>query len=131
MSTYGYTQQINAPFEQALEWVKEAFAAQGFGVLSEIDVQKTLHEKTGAEIQPYVIVGVCNPTYAHKALRVEREIGLLLPCNVIVYEENGAVQASAVDPVKLMQATGNDELTAIASGVQDKLETSINNAADL
>lgn len=131
MSTYGYTKQINTSYEQAVERVKETLAAQGFGVLSEIDVKKTLHEKTGAETEPYVILGACNPTYAHKALQAEHEIGLLLPCNVIVYETNGAVYASAVDPVKLMQVTENDELTAIAGDVKEKLETSITNAADL
>lgn len=111
---YGQTIEVGLSFEEALPRVKEAFKEQGFGTLTEIDVRATLKEKIGREIEPYTILGTCNPALASRALDAEREIGLLLPCNVVVTERDGKTLVQALDPQVMVTVPGNDELRPIA-----------------
>src|SRR5713226_7759704 len=95
---YGFGTTLNVPCEEAIPQVKEALKAEGFGVLTEIDVRQTLREKLGAEMEPYLILGACNPVLAHRALEQEPEIGLLLPCNVVVRAVDDGCRVEIVDP---------------------------------
>lgn len=122
---YGYKKEVSLPFVEALEETREALAAEGFGVLTEIDVQATLKKKLDVDFEKYLILGACNPPFAHKALLAEREIGLLLPCNVIVYEQDGKVYVSAILPTIAMQMVENESLQEIATAVEAKLKSAI------
>lgn len=122
MADYGISAKLRFPYDQAVEGVKEALKAEGFGVLTEIDVKTTLKKKLDADFRKYVILGACNPPFAHKALNIELQIGLLLPCNVIVYEEGDGSVVSAIDPVAAMGVVDNPELEPIAKEVQAKLK---------
>lgn len=120
---YYFTKSLELGFIEAIERAKEALKAEGFGVLCEIDVQRTLKEKLGADFYPYIILGACNPSYAYRALQAEDKIGLMLPCNVIVQErEPGLVEVSAVDPLESMRAVDNPRLLQVALEVQGKLK---------
>ncbi|MBK5189442.1 MAG: DUF302 domain-containing protein [Gemmatimonadaceae bacterium] len=120
---YGIGTTVPVPYTKAVERTKEALAAEGFGVLSEIDVAATLHKKLGVDFRPYVILGACNPPLAHRALLAERDIGLLLPCNVVVYEadEPGHSVVTVLDPVAAMRLSGNDAIQPIAEDVKARL----------
>ena len=120
---YGIGTTVPVPYTKAVERTKEALAAEGFGVLSEIDVAATLHNKLGVDFRPYVILGACNPSLAHRALLAERDIGLLLPCNVVVYEadEPGHSVVTVLDPVAAMRLSGNDAIQPIAEDVKARL----------
>ena len=107
---YGFGAKVSMPYEQAVSRVKELLQGEGFGVLTEIDVKKTMKQKLDAEFRKYVILGACNPTLAHRAFGVELEIGLLLPCNVIVYEDDGGAVVSIMDPVAALGVVGNERL---------------------
>jgi len=122
---YGYTKSLNSSFEAALAKTKEELRREGFGVLAEIDVRKILKEKLDVDYEKYVILGVCNPSYAHRALKEEKMIGLLLPCNVVVREAGGSVEVSAVLPGVLMAASGNERLKEIAAQAEGKLKSAI------
>ncbi len=126
---YGYRKTTSASFEEAVESIKAALAQEGFGVLTEIDVKKTMKEKLGEEYTPYLILGACNPQFAHKALQAEKEIGLLLPCNVLVYEDAGAVHIAAILPTAAMSVVENDTLAAIAGEVEARLKRAVDAAA--
>ena len=125
--SYYFTKTLhNKSFEEAIEKVTEALQIQGFGVLTEIDVQTTLKKKIDVNFKKYKILGACNPHFAYKALTHEDKIGVFLPCNVIVEEqENGNIEVSAVDPVASMIAVKNESLSEIASDVQQKLRAVI------
>jgi uncharacterized protein (DUF302 family) len=127
MSTaYGFSKKLDVTFEQALEQATAALKEQGFGVLTEIDVQATLKQKLGVDYRRYVILGACNPPLAHQALSAELEIGLLLPCNVIVYEtEDGGSVVSAMNPAAAMELVGNPALTEVARQVTAKLQQAV------
>ena len=121
--SYHQSRVIDMPFEDAVARVVAALKAQGFGILTDIDVQKTLKEKLGVDFRKYRILGACNPPLAHRALQIEDKIGTMLPCNVIVQERSdGGVEVSAVDPVVSMQAVGNPGLLEVANTVQAKLK---------
>lgn len=122
-SAYGIRKILSCTYEEALPRVKEALSKQGFGVLTEIDVRATLKKKLDLDFNKYVILGACNPTMAHQTLQEEIEIGLLLPCNVIVYE-NAEKQTvvSAIDPVKMLEIVENANLTPNAIKVKEMLE---------
>lgn len=124
---YYYSKQLkNVSFDEAVEKVTEALKHEGFGVLTEIDVQATLKNKLDVDFRPYKILGACNPPYAHKALSVEDKIGIMLPCNVIVQATaDGTIEVAAVDPVASMSAIENPELMEIAVEIQQKLKTVI------
>ena len=122
MADYGISTKLRVPYDQAVAAVTEALKSEGFGVLTEIDVKATLKKKLDADFRKYVILGACNPPLAHKALSTELEIGLLLPCNVIVYEEGDGSVVSVIDPVAAMGVVDNPELKPIAEQVQAKLK---------
>lgn len=105
---------LSVPFDEVLDAVKSAFAAEGFGTLTEIDMQATLKEKLDKDMERYVIVGACNPTLASRALDVLPQIGVLLPCNVVVREAGGDVIVEAMDPGLMANLSGADELAPIA-----------------
>ena len=111
---YALSIELDLPYEEAVVKVKEAFAAQGFGILTEIDVQATLKTKTGADIEPYLILGACNPQLAQQALEIERQIGLLLPCNVVVRAGDGCTIVEALDANVIAEIPDRDELVPVA-----------------
>lgn len=120
--SYYFSKTVGMPFDDARTMVIERLKDQGFGVLTTIDVAATLKEKIGIDFPKYVILGACNPTFAHKALLAENKIGTMLPCNVIVREtESGATEVAAVDPVSSMQAIDNPALGEIAVAVREKM----------
>ncbi len=123
----GYTVSgtTSLPFADAVARVRETLAAEGFGVLTEIDVQATLRQKLGAELEPYLILGACNPPYAHRALEAEPELGALLPCNVVVYERDGETVVSAVDPVTMLGIVDNPELEQVAAEIREKVARAV------
>ncbi|MEO6057732.1 MAG: DUF302 domain-containing protein [Gemmatimonadales bacterium] len=121
---YGLGTTVPLPYERAVAVVREALAMEGFGVLTEIDVAATLKEKLGQAFRPYLILGACNPPLAFQALTAERDIGLLLPCNMIVYaaDEPGRSVVAALDPIKVLQLAGNDAVRPLAEEVRQRLE---------
>ena len=121
---YGFGTTLDLPFEEAVARTKAALKAEGFGVLTEIDIQATMREKLGATYEPYLILGACNPPLAHRALDAELQIGLLLPCNVIVYEaDEGDVVVSAFDPMRMLEVVGRKEaIREVAAIVREKLD---------
>ena len=118
---------LSVPFDQAIVQVKEAFKAEGFGALSEIDVRKALQEKIGEQIEPYTILGMCNPHLASRAIAAEHEIGLLLPCNVLVHECDGQVKVKAQDPITMMLMLHNAALQPIAEEARQHIERALQN----
>ena len=124
-SKYGFSKTVNLPYAEAVEKVRDALKAEGFGVLCEIDIKEKLKEKLGVDFRHYVILGACNPPLAFETLQEEINIGLLLPCNVIVYEQDGGTVVSAVDAAKLLSLVGNPNLESTASQVNEKLRTVI------
>jgi len=122
-ATYGYTKNLGAlPFGEAVEKVTNALKTQGFGVLTEIDVKATLKKKLDVDFRQYKILGACNPPLAHKALSSELLIGLLLPCNVVVFEEDdGTVTVSMVNPKEMFKVVENPELSSLAGEVDAKI----------
>ncbi len=126
-ATYGIGKLVQTPFDETLARARAALKEQGFGVLCEIDVQATMKEKLGVESGRYVILGSCNPPLAHRALSVEPEMGLLLPCNVIVYETGDGTRVSAIDAELMLGFVGNPELADIAAQVREKLSSVIAN----
>ena len=126
---YGIYAETDKPFEAALQAVRDALKANGFGVLWEIDVKATMKQKLGEEFTDYVILGACNPPIAHQALRAEPNIGLLLPCNCIVRREGGKTIMGAIEPHELMGLTGRTDLKPFADMVAGTLEKILDEAA--
>lgn len=124
---YGIRTVVSLPFDEAVAKTKDVLQEQGFGVLSEIDMQAKLKEKVGADIGRYLILGACNPPLAHKAVQAEPEIGLLLPCNVIVYENPaGETVVSAVDPEGMMMVVGdNPNVVEVGQDAKKRLTAAI------
>ena len=118
----GIRVKVPLAYAEAVEKTIAALKTEGFGVLTSIDVNQTMKEKLGEEYRPYVILGACNPPLAHRALNVTPEVGLMLPCNVVVYEEEGGCVVSAMDPTAAMQMVSHPELEAVAKEVRAKLE---------
>ncbi len=122
---YGYTKKVPLPFEEAVIKVKEELETEGFGVLTEIDVKATMKKKLNVDYDNYIILGACNPQFAHKALQEEKEIGLLLPCNIIVYEDNSDVYVSAILPSSAMSIVESTKLAEISKDVEKSLKSVI------
>ncbi len=122
-TNYGFSKIVNLGYEEAIEKVTEELKKEGFGVLTEIDVKATLKKKLDVDFKPYKILGACNPPFAYQSLQAEEQIGLMLPCNVIVYvnDKNETVVA-AIDPIASMQAVNNSKLGEIAGTIQSKLK---------
>lgn len=119
----GLRVKLNLPYDQAVQKTTEALKAEGFGVLTEIDVKATLKQKLNADFRRYVILGACNPPLAHRALTANLEVGLLLPCNVTVYEEDGGAVVTAVDPVAMLGALKDDQVVCdVAESAKEKLQ---------
>jgi len=122
MKMYGYKKKLDLKYDDAIIKTKEELKKEGFGVLTEIDVKATLKKKLDVDFDKYIILGACNPPFAHKALQAEKDIGLLLPCNVIVYEDKDDVFISAILPTIAMGMVENERLKDIAIEVEDKLK---------
>ena len=123
MASFGIQKTLDMGFDDALKKIPEALKTEGFGVLTEIDVQQTLKKKLDVDFRRYRILGACNPPFAHKALQHSLDVGMLMPCNVIVYEtDEGRTVVSAVDPMQTMAAQGDPEMRPLADAVQQKLK---------
>ena len=121
--SYHISKTLTPPFEQAITKVSDALKSEGFGVLTDIDVEQTLRKKLNVDFRPYRILGACNPSLAYQALQAEDKIGTLLPCNVIVQErDDGQVEVSAIDPVVSLARAGSPQLSELAETVQAKLK---------
>jgi uncharacterized protein (DUF302 family) len=118
---YGFSKTVDLPYEKAIERITEELKKEGFGVLTEIDVKETLKKKLNVDFKKYKILGACNPPIAHKALLAEEELGLLLPCNVIVYEKEGKSVVSVFNPLIMTQIIEKEGFGGIAEEVRSKL----------
>ena len=126
-TTYGFSKVVNLGYDEAIEKVTDELKKEGFGVLTEIDVKATLKKKLDVDFKLYKILGACNPPFAYKALQSEEQIGLMLPCNVIVYvNNNDETVVAAIDPIASMQAVKNETLGEVAATIQSKLKNVIN-----
>ena len=119
---YGISKSVSLSYQQAIDKVTVELKKEGFGVLTTIDVSDTLKKKLDVDFPKYVILGACNPPFAHKALAAEEEIGLLLPCNVIVYEKNGTTHLSAFDPLVMKKLIDNPVVESVAMEIRQRLE---------
>jgi len=124
-ASYAIQRTVNETFESAVERVTATLKDQGYGVLTTIDVKATLKAKIGADVEPQVILGACNPNLAHRALELEPDLGLLLPCNVVVRRSGGKVLVSAIDPASMLGVTGNPALEQIAAEARVRLRAAI------
>ena len=129
-SSYTLSDTTQLPFDEAVERVRAELAKEGFGVLCEIDLRATLKEKLGVDSEPYLILGACNPPLAHRALEAEPEVGVLLPCNVVVYEREGESHISAVDPERMLSIVDNEQLVGVAAEVKERLGAVVSRAAN-
>lgn len=121
--TYYFARKLDLDFDEAIQRVTEALKAEGFGIISTIDVQDTLKKKIDVDFRPYRILGACNPRLAYEALSIEDKVGTMLPCNVVVQAmDDGTTEVAAIDPLASMQAIANPRLEAKAAGVRDKLK---------
>lgn len=124
---YKYKKESELSFEDTVMRTKDELSKEGFGVLTEIDVRATLKQKLGVEYGNYIILGVCNPSLAHQALLAEKEVGLFMPCNVIIYEEDGKNFVSAMMPTVALQAMSNSVIEKIAKQAEEKLKKVVDN----
>lgn len=120
-TAYTISATTDLPFADAVARAREELAQEGFGVLCEVDVQATVKAKLEVDREPYVILGACNPQLAHRALEADPELGALLPCNVVVYEQDGETRVSAIDAERMLSIVGNDDLLPIAADVRERL----------
>ena len=122
MINYAFTKEMDIPYETVVVLVREALKKEGFGILTEIDVQGKMKEKLGIDMNKYIILGACNPPNAYKAILAEENIGLMFPCNVIVYERGGKTILSVIRPTVAMQIVDNLELQKAAQAVEEQLK---------
>jgi len=124
--TYGIRRRLDLPYDEAVHRTREALKAQGFGVLTEIDVKATMKAKLDADMAPYIILGACNPPLAHRALTAEPEVGLLLPCNVVVREAEGGTVVEAMDPEAAMKLVDSPAVHEVACDAKERLVQALN-----
>ena len=122
MIDYGFTKEFDIPFEDAIELATSRLKIEGFGILTKIDIKQKLKEKLGIDFRKYVILGACHPASAHKAILAEPDIGLMLPCNVIIYEKGGSVIVAAIKPTVAMAMIDNPPLGTIAAEVETRIK---------
>lgn len=126
---YGYVRNVSLSFDEAVSRAEAALKKQGFGVLCQIDMQSKLKEKLGVDFPRYIILGACNPPLAHHALQQEIDLGLLLPCNVVVYEQDDGVRVGAIDAVKMLAVVGKPSMESLAKQVNEKLRSAVDDVA--
>ena len=119
---YGYKKQVKASYEETVQKTRAELKKEGFGVLTEIDVRATLKEKLNVDYDNYIILGACNPPFAYQAFQAEKDIGLLMPCNVIVYEQDGETFVSTMLPTVVMSVINNDKLESVGNEIEQKLK---------
>ena len=119
---YGFSKSFDLPFEQTIDKVTDELKKEGFGVLTSIDVKETLKKKINVDFKKYTILGACNPPIAHRALLEEEELGLILPCNIIVYEKGDKTVVSVFDPMIMTKVIDNEKIVPVAGQVKEKLE---------
>jgi uncharacterized protein (DUF302 family) len=124
---YGITKTVNLSYEQAIEKVTEELKKEGFGVLTTIDVKETIRKKLDKDFYKYIILGACNPPFAHEALQAEISIGLLMPCNVIIYEINNTVTVSGFNALLISMVSDNPKLDELSKVLTEKMQKVINN----
>lgn len=124
-SAYRYVKAVDGPFDDVVARMEAGLKAEGFGVLCTIDIKAKLKEKLGVEFGRYIILGACNPPIAHQALQQEINLGLLLPCNAVVYEHEGRIYAGVVDAGKMLSIVGNPEMAPMAAEVNEKLRRAV------
>ena len=129
-NTYTLSGRSALPFAEAVERVRETLKEEGFGILTEIDVQATLKAKLGEDREPYLILGACSPPDAHHALQLEPEVGTLLPCNVVVYEQDGETRVSGIDPAAMLGIVGNPSLEPVAAEIRSRIERALRKVWD-
>ena len=122
---YGYKKEVQLGYSEAVSKIKEELKKEGFGVLTEIDVQDTLKKKLNVDFENYVILGACNPPFAYKALQVMKEMGLMMPCNVVVYSDKGRTFIAAAMPTVLLGLAKNDQLKGTAEEIETKLKKAV------
>ncbi len=122
---YGYKRQVNYPYETAVEKTKEALKKEGFGIITEIDVKAVIKNKLNIDVDKYIILGACNPPFAHKAIEMEKDLGLLMPCNLVVYEDKGKTYVVSTRPTVTMGVVGNPQLAPVANQVEEKLKRAV------
>ena len=122
MISYGFTKELDISFDTVTQQVREALKKEGFGILTEIDVREKMKEKLGVDMNKYIILGACNPPKAYKAILAEENIGLMLPCNVIVFEKGNKTVLSIIRPTTVMQMVDNAELREVAEAVEKQLK---------
>lgn len=123
--SYGYRRELSFPFREAVDRTYAALKQEGFGVLTEIDLKEKFKEKLGVDFRDYVILGACNPAIAHQSLQEEIDLGLLLPCNVVVYEKEGGSTVAAIDAKSMLSVTGNEKLVEAAEIINERLRRAI------
>jgi len=128
-SAYGIKIRVDRPYDSVLASVREALKEEGFGIIAEIDVRRTFKEKLAIEFPQYVILGACNPRYAHLAMELDMDIGLLLPCNVVVYERAGGTVVETIDPIAQLALADSSDLRDLAIAVKQNLQDVINRVA--
>ena len=126
---YGYKKQSKLNYEETVARTRELLQKEGFGVMTEIDVKSIVKKKLNVDFDNYIILGACNPPFAYQALQAERDIGLMMPCNVIVYDKGGKTYINAIRPTIAMQVTGNEKLRGIAENVEGKLKKVVDGVA--
>ncbi len=123
--SYAITREVNGSFDEVVERVRAELQREGFGVLSEIDVQGALRDKIGHEMEPYLILGACNPNLAKRGLDHEPDLGVLLPCNVVVRQHEGQTRVAAMEPLSAMNLAGNEDLQPIAEEARQRLQRAV------
>ncbi len=122
---YAITRAVNGSFDEVVERTRAELQREGFGVLSEIDVQRALRDKLGHEMEPYLILGACNPNLAKRGLDQEPDLGVLLPCNVVVRQHEGQTRVAAMEPLSAMNLAGNEDLQPIAEEARQRLQRAV------